>query len=221
MEYLDIETFRCKYSDITVTAVPNTKQHNANDANTASGATKPPKPSHPPCVEITRIPLSAPKIASFGAARPGKLPYTSSGPSPQQKLATDAVAYANEYKQVMAKLEYTKYMQSQLQLMSASGGGPPVLSLEGNIFGLGPTTPVPMGGIILEPNANIANKYNDLLTIIAGMPSNLAPSAMGLRAPKERLLRDIAHARVILRQCLILLSRESEDKSEPSHPTLY
>ncbi|XP_030373174.1 cyclin-dependent kinase 2-associated protein 2 isoform X2 [Scaptodrosophila lebanonensis] len=207
MEYLDIETFRCKYSDITVTAVPNTKQHNANDANTASGATKPPKPSHPPCVEITRIPLSAPKIASFGAARPGKLPYTSSGPSPQQKLATDAVAYANEYK--------------QLQLMSASGGGPPVLSLEGNIFGLGPTTPVPMGGIILEPNANIANKYNDLLTIIAGMPSNLAPSAMGLRAPKERLLRDIAHARVILRQCLILLSRESEDKSEPSHPTLY
>lgn len=59
---------------------------------------------------------------------------------------------------------------------------------------------------------NIVEAYTNLLGVIAEMQIKLGPTAIGLRAPKERLLRDIAHARVLVRECILSLMRDHEQE---------
>jgi len=68
----------------------------------------------------------------------------------------------------------------------------------------------------LDANANIEDKYSDLLNTLAEMRSELAPTIMGLRAPKDRLHRDIAQARYTVRECLLLLEKDCQQESEGS-----
>jgi len=115
MDYLDIESFRSRYSDITVTAVPARSQEEEEQQPMAMDPEKAAKRNEPR-VEITRV----------NGGAPSELSSTSNlamlQRNRQQQNAT-AFAYATEYKEVMAKLEYTKYMQNQLQLMSMANGG--------------------------------------------------------------------------------------------------
>lgn len=110
MDFLDLDSFRSRYTDITVTAVPP-KQECEDVVERTPETTE-----VPPHVQI--MPMCPSSSASS----------TSSGYPQQQQLQQhnreqqEAVAYANEYKQVLAKLEYTKYVQAQLQLMSMSNG---------------------------------------------------------------------------------------------------
>lgn len=46
------------------------------------------------------------------------------------------------------------------------------------------------------------------------MQVKLRPTSFGLRAPKERLLRDIAHARVLVRECILLLMRDQDEEQQ-------
>lgn len=46
------------------------------------------------------------------------------------------------------------------------------------------------------------------------MQAKLGPTSFGLRAPKERLLRDIAHARVLVRECILLLMRDHDEEQQ-------
>lgn len=46
------------------------------------------------------------------------------------------------------------------------------------------------------------------------MQIKLGPTAIGLRAPKERLLRDIAHARVLVRECILALMRDNDQEQQ-------
>ncbi|XP_016963300.1 uncharacterized protein LOC108033473 [Drosophila biarmipes] len=201
MDYLDIESFRSRYSDITVTTVPagSKAEKEPPMSMEAEMAAKPSEPR----VEITRVNGGAPSEITSGLAVVQR--------NRQQQNAT-AFAYANEYKEVMAKLEYTRYMHNQLQLMSlanggGSGGG---AGLEG-LYGMMPTS------INLDANANIEDKYSDLLSVLAEMRSNLAPAIIGLRAPKDRLQRDIAQARFTVRECLLLLEKDGLQENEGSH----
>ncbi|KAL7739753.1 hypothetical protein ACLKA6_014993 [Drosophila palustris] len=187
MDYLDLDSFRSRYSDITVTAVPTQKSKSTQSPKENNGEVeqKSVKTAEelPPHVEI--IPVGPSSSSSAGAAQQcrGKQ---------QQKVTQDAVAYANEYKQVLAKLEYTKYVQAQL-LMSMSNG-------------------IGLNASESHKSGNIKDAYGNLLSVIAEMHSNLAPTTIGLRAPKERLLRDIAQARVLVRECTLLLMRDQQQQ---------
>lgn len=107
MDYLDLDSFRSRYTDITVTAVPPKQECEDVVEHT------PEKPEVPPHVQI--MPMCP---SSFASSTPSGYPQLQQHNREQQ----EAVAYANEYKQVLAKLEYTKYVQAQLQLMSMSNG---------------------------------------------------------------------------------------------------
>lgn len=61
---------------------------------------------------------------------------------------------------------------------------------------------------------NIDEAYTNLLGVIAEMQIKLGPTAIGLRAPKERLLRDIAHARVLVRECILALMRDNDQEQQ-------
>jgi len=115
MDYLDIESFRSRYSDITVTAVPARSQAEEEQQPMAMDPEMAAKRNEPR-VEITRVnegaPLELSSTSNLAMVQRNR----------QQQNAT-AFAYATEYKEVMAKLEYTKYMQNQLQLMSMANGG--------------------------------------------------------------------------------------------------
>lgn len=67
-----------------------------------------------------------------------------------------------------------------------------------------------------EPNEtlNIEQAYANLLGVIGEMQAKLGPTSFGLRAPKERLLRDIAHARVLVRECILLLMRDHDEEQQ-------
>ncbi|XP_017044887.2 uncharacterized protein LOC108090621 [Drosophila ficusphila] len=198
MDYLDIESFRSKYSDITVTAVPNRsatqeKQPMSNDPETVAKQQE-------PRVEITRV--NGGGAVGSSSANPAAMQRN------KQQQNAAAFAYASEYKEVMAKLEYTKYMQTQLQIMSMSNGGG--YSGRGGLdFGLNGMMPTSK---TLDANANIVDKYSDLLNILAEMRSNLPPTMIGLRAPKERLQRDITQARITVKECLLLLEKDNPNQ---------
>ncbi|KAH8412784.1 hypothetical protein KR009_005718 [Drosophila setifemur] len=203
MDYLDIESFRSKYSDITLTAVPNRtrKPEERPIEPEARMATK----EQEPRVEITRV--------TPGGAAPAA-PSSSQAMMLRNKVQVQnaaALAYASEYKEVMAKLEYTKYMQAQLQLMTLANGagGGVAAGLEGCLYGMMPSA------ISLDVNANIVDKYSDLLNLLSKMQPNIPPTIVGLRAPKERLQRDIAQARVMVRECLLILERDQEKADDP------
>ncbi|KAI8043225.1 uncharacterized protein LOC128263369 [Drosophila gunungcola] len=196
MEYLDMESFRSKYSDITVTAVPTRSEEQSMSTDVEMAAKH-----QEPRVEITRV------SGASGISYTANLAMLQRN---RQQQNAAAIAYATEYKEVMAKLEYTKYMQAQLQLMSLANGG-------GNLGAAGLDCG-PYGmmqpSINLDANANIVDKYSDLLNILTEMRSNLSPTVMGLRAPKERLQRDIAQARVRVRECLMLLEKDRYQETE-------
>ncbi|KAH8246641.1 hypothetical protein KR038_012176 [Drosophila bunnanda] len=210
MDYVDIESFRSKYSDLTVTAVPSSSKRNDEHQQQEDKISD---KSQEPRVEITRIPGGA-----AHAAAPGNQLMTTRHRT-QQSAA--ALAYANEYKEVLAKLEYTKYMQSQLQRMILAnqtncGGG---AGFNGSSFGLLPTSisrsfwlqiplPCTMPSPAVDENANIEDKYSDLLNVLAEIRPHLPPSMMGVRPRKDCLLRDIAKARVLVRECLLLLESD-------------
>ncbi|KAH8366472.1 hypothetical protein KR084_010455, partial [Drosophila pseudotakahashii] len=187
MEYLDIESFRSKYSDITVTAVP--ARSKADEEQPLSSDLEMAAKQREPRVEITRI-TGGTTSGISSTVNPAMIQRN------RQQPNAAAFAYATEYKEVMAKLEYTKYMQTQLQLMSVANGGG--AGLDCGLYGMMPN---------LDANANIEDKYSDLLNLLAEMRFNLPPTMMGLRAPKERLQRDIAQARVRVRECLLLLEK--------------
>lgn len=126
MDYLDIESFRSRYSDITVTAVPSrpkADEEPAMDTNQELAIK-----THVPQVEITRV---------SGAASAGSSSTANAAMMLRNRQQTNsaALAYANEYKEVMAKLEYTKYMQAQLQIMSAANGGGVGFGIDSDLFG--------------------------------------------------------------------------------------
>ncbi|XP_037712422.1 uncharacterized protein LOC119548866 [Drosophila subpulchrella] len=203
MDYLDIESFRSRYSDITVTAVPARSQAEEEQQPMAMDPEMEAKQNEPR-VEITRVNGGAPSELS------STMNLTMVQRNRQQQNA-NAFAYATEYKEVMAKLEYTKYMQNQLQLMSlANGGGSAGGAGIDGLCGMMPTS------INLDANANIEDKYSDLLNTLAEMRSELAPTIMGLRAPKDRLHRDIAQARYTVRECILLLEKDCQQESEGS-----
>ncbi|KAH8323286.1 hypothetical protein KR067_004402 [Drosophila pandora] len=201
MDYVDIESFRSKYSDITVTAVP-TRFKRLEEAPIEPESKASVTKQQEPRVEITRVP-GAPGSSSSGTPTSTAMMQRS-----KQQQNAAALAYANEYKEVMAKLEYTRYMQAKIQLMAmASGvGSGSAAGIDGSLYGMIPTA------ITVDASANIEDKYSDLLRLLAEMQPNLAPTMMGLRAPKERLQRDIAHARVIVRECLLILERDQQQE---------
>ncbi|EDV54835.1 uncharacterized protein Dere_GG21738 [Drosophila erecta] len=206
MDYLDIESFRSKYSDITVTAVPSRSKADDKPAVATDQETK--AKQHAPCVEITRVNGGA-ASGSGSTANPAMMQRN------RQQPNSVALAYANEYKEVMAKLEYTKCMQAQLQMMSAAkgGGSSGASGLDCDLYGTSTNR---------DENANIVDKYSDLLNVLGEMRSNLPATMAGLRAPKERLQRDIAQARLKVRQCLLLLQQgeeESDDTDFQGAPT--
>ncbi|XP_017037389.1 uncharacterized protein [Drosophila kikkawai] len=204
MDYVDIESFRSKYSDLTVTAVPSCSKQNDEQLQqtTIEQEAKISDKSQEPRVEITRIP---------GGNASTNLPVNqmmTTRHRTQQSAA--ALAYASEYKEVLAKLEYTKYMQAQLQRMilangTNTGGG---AAFNGCLFGILPTA------LAVDENANIEDKYSDLLTVLAEIQPHLAPTTMGVRSRKDCLLRDIAKARVIVRECLLLLESDQKPQTE-------
>ncbi|XP_034473727.1 uncharacterized protein LOC117781115 [Drosophila innubila] len=193
MNYLDLDSFRSRYSDITVTAVPTQKSNCNQPTKDNSDAVEQKSFETPeelaPHVEI--IPVG-PSSAAARQQLHNKQQQQQVQMQLQQKVAQDAVAYAIEYKQVLAKLEYTKYVQAQLLLSMSTG----------------------MGASTTESHkvVNIKDAYANLLSVIAEMHSNLAPTTIGLRAPKERLLRDIAQARVLVRECSLLLMRDQQQQ---------
>ncbi|KAH8249776.1 hypothetical protein KR032_012326 [Drosophila birchii] len=204
MDYVDIESFRSKYSDLTVTAVPSSsKRNDEHRQQSIEQEAKAPAKSQEPRVEITRIP--------GGGAPPATVPVNqlmTTRHRTQQSAA--ALAYANEYKEVLAKLEYTKYMQAQIQRMilssgTNSGGG---AGFNGSLFGILPTP------ITVDENANIEDKYTELLNVLADIQPHLPPTMMGVRARKDCLLRDIAKARVLLRECLLLLESDQTEGNQ-------
>ncbi|KAH8392440.1 hypothetical protein KR215_008474, partial [Drosophila sulfurigaster] len=185
MDFMDLDSFRQRYSDITVTAVPSVPKSSNSEENIdeVENNTVEAIQMAPPTPLVEIIPLGA---ATFV---PSSSHQTRSKLQQQQKVA-DATAYANEYKQVLAKLEYTKFVQAQLQMMSLTTNG--------------------AGGGTATETPNIVDVYGSLLRTIAEMQSNLGPTTIGLRAPKERLLRDIAQARVLVRECILLLMRDQQ-----------
>lgn len=221
MDYLDLDSFRSRYSDITVTAVPAKAQIVEEqkapadywDAAEGGGAEMMPADR----VEIFPINMtSAPSNSmvmqhqQYQQQQQQQYQQQQRQQQPHQleeqqlKSSQEAVAYSHEYQQVLAKLEYTKYVQAQLQLISNNNGfGELFHGLAGNQI-QAPSN---------EPNntassGNIVDTYENLLSVIAEMKSNLGPTAIGLRAPKERLLRDIAQARVLVRECILMLMRD-------------
>ncbi|KAH8298355.1 hypothetical protein KR018_008085 [Drosophila ironensis] len=204
MEYVDIESFRSKYSDITVTAVPNRSQaqDEAQPVETDAKAEIP--KAQEPRVEITRVPGGSAASSSSSMNLRSK----------QQPNAA-AFAYANEYKEVMAKLEYTKYMHAKVQLMTLAdcnpGGGAP--GMESGLQGM------MSSHLSVDPSANIVEKYSDLLKLLAEMKILLPPSIMGTRMSRDTLQRDIAQARVMVRECLLILARDQQQEAEATEST--
>ncbi|XP_023164205.2 uncharacterized protein LOC111594943 [Drosophila hydei] len=206
MDYLDLDSFRSRYSDITVTAVP-AKRNKVDEEERlpelwdAAGSGV----EMTPAARVEIIPINMPSVPSKSMMMQQQHQQQQQQHH-QQKLSQEAVAYSNEYQQVLAKLEYTKYVQAQLQLMSNSNGfGELLYGLTGNQMQL-PSNEA--NGI--SNGGNIVDTYDNLLSVIAEMQSNLGPTAIGLRAPKERLLRDIAHARVLVRECILMLMRDHQ-----------
>lgn len=120
MNFLDLDSFRSRYSDITVTALPPKRQKLDTDQlpqeceNVVERTAQ--RAEVPPHVEI--MPM-CPSSSSSSAA-PSGYSQQQQQHNRLQHQQLEAAAYANEYKQVLAKLEYTKYVQAQLQLISMS-----------------------------------------------------------------------------------------------------
>ncbi|EDW12907.1 uncharacterized protein Dmoj_GI22388 [Drosophila mojavensis] len=203
MDYLDLDSFRSRYSDITVTAVPAKpqaveEQETLPDCCDVAGGGAEMMPADR--VEIFPISMSS----APGNSMVMQQQHPHQLEEQQLKLNQEAAAYSNEYQQVLAKLEYTKYVQAQLQLMSNNNGfGELFYGLPGNQIQV-PSNEADNSG----NSGNIVDTYDNLLRVIAEMHRNLGPTAIGLRAPKERLLRDIAHARVLVRECILMLMRD-------------
>ncbi|XP_064546790.1 uncharacterized protein LOC135434220 [Drosophila montana] len=215
MDYLDLDSFRSRYSDITVTAVPAKRQK-------IDGQDEPPETwdaagssEKAPAARVEIIPINLPNGAAPIEQRSKPMQQQQQqqqSQHAQQKFTQDAVAYSNEYQQVLAKLEYTKYVQAQLQLMS-SNNALGACAFGELLYGL-PGSNMQLPSAEANGTTNIVDTYDNLLAVIAEMQSNLGPTAIGLRAPKERLLRDIAHARVLVRECILMLMRDHQQQQQ-------
>lgn len=127
MDFLDLDSFRSRYSDITVTALPPKRQKLDTDQlpqkceNVVERTAQRAEAEVPPHVQI--MPM-CPSSSSSSSAAPSGRQYSQQQQEQHNRLQhqhqLEAAAYANEYKQVLAKLEYAKYMQAQLQLISMS-----------------------------------------------------------------------------------------------------
>ncbi|EDW77299.1 uncharacterized protein Dwil_GK18226 [Drosophila willistoni] len=202
MDFLDIESFRSKYSDITVTAVPSGGNSSTNCNVQKDGDPSMDEPllvEEPPRVEITRVEV----VGGSNGGGHGSVPPPQT--SNEMDLKNAATAYAMEYKQVMDKLEHTRYLQAQLQLLTLANGG---RVLDNGLFDLIPS------GIANDPTANIVDKYSNILATLASMKMEISPTLMGARGPRERLLRDIAHARILVRECIMLIERDQQQEEQ-------
>ncbi|TDG42232.1 hypothetical protein AWZ03_011341 [Drosophila navojoa] len=218
MDYLDLDSFRSRYSDITVTAVPAKPKiveeqetlPDRWDAVDGGGA------EVMPADRVEIFPINKPGAPSnpMVMQHQQQQQHHQHLEEQQLKLSQEAAVYSNEYKQVLAKLEYTKYVQAQLQLISNNGFGELFYGQPGNQI------QVPSKERSNTANSgNIVDTYDNLLSVIAEMQSNLGPAAIGLRAPKERLLRDIAHARVLVRECNLMLMRDHHHQQSHRLPS--
>ncbi|XP_030557062.1 uncharacterized protein LOC115760035 [Drosophila novamexicana] len=214
MDYLDLDSFRSRYSDITVTAVPAKRQK-------TDGQDEPPEvweaagsSEKTPAARVEIIPITLPNGAAptEQCSKPMQQQQQHQQKQQQQQFTQDAVAYSNEYQQVLAKLEYTKYVQAQLQLMS-SNNALGACAFGELLYGL-PGSNMQLPSAESNGTTNIVDTYDNLLAVIGEMQSNLGPTAIGLRAPKERLLRDIAHARVLVRECILMLMRDHQQQQQ-------
>ncbi|ALC38668.1 CG15142 [Drosophila busckii] len=192
MDYIDLDSFRSRYSDITVTAVPAKRESNRlqQEDQEVSEANESPLDLTPtPRVEI--IPIGQQHQRAKGVQL--------------GRHSHDSIAYANEYNQVLAKLEFTKYVQAQLHLMSFNKNMAANMT-DANINNNNNN----------NNNSSIVDAYEKLLGVIAEIHSNLGPTLIGIRAPKERLLRDIAHARVLVRECILVLMQDQVTSASTS-----
>ncbi|XP_001357063.3 uncharacterized protein [Drosophila pseudoobscura] len=241
---MDLESFRSKYSDLTVTALPpggkkkESTKANEEDIKMATVEEKPPR------VEITRVtsgngtaygPPTSTFLggsSSFSAGGPAHGP--SSGvfasnhrggsilePSPStpadgsgslrtrsRQQTAAALAYACEYKQVMAKLDYTKFMQAKLKQLSASQGQ--------NNAGAAHNSVMTSEKIVVadeDVQGNIVDTFDNLMSVVGKMKAVLNPTVMGMRFASERMLHEITNARLVVKTGQIILKREELDTS--------
>ncbi|XP_020803203.1 uncharacterized protein LOC110179963, partial [Drosophila serrata] len=161
MDYVDIESFRSKYSDLTVTAVPSSSKRNDEHQQQAiEQEGKIAAKSQEPRVEITRIP-------GGGASATAPINQLMATRHRTQQSAA-ALVYANEYKECWPNW----------------------------------STPT------VDENTNIEDKYTDLLNVLTEIRPHLPPTMIGVRPRKDCLLRDIGKARVLVRECLLLLESD-------------
>ncbi|XP_068140969.1 uncharacterized protein [Drosophila tropicalis] len=207
MDFMDIESFRSKYSDITVTAVPTSNNSSTNCNENKDGDASMDETlleEEPPRVEITCVDTSTTTtVGGSNGGGHGGVPPTQT--SNEIDLKNAATAYAIEYKQVMDKLEHIRYMQAQLQLLTLSNGG---RVLDNSLLDL------ISSGISVDPTANIVDKYSNILVTLASMKMEISPTLMGARGPRERLLRDIAQARILIKECIMLIDRDQQQEEQ-------
>ncbi|BFF95299.1 uncharacterized protein DMAD_12731 [Drosophila madeirensis] len=141
--------------------------------------------------------------SAFGPFGPADGPGTRS----QQQTAA-ALAYATEYKEVMAKLDYTKYMQAKLKKLSESQGQNNAGS--GLKFGMKPET---MLTADVEPKGTIVDTFDNLVSVVGKMKTVVKPTGMGMRVASERLLHEIANARDVVKTGQKILKHEELDTS--------
>ncbi|SPP80029.1 uncharacterized protein LOC117582202 [Drosophila guanche] len=247
---MDLESFRSKYSDITVTTVTpgGKKEEQKAKENDFKMSTE---EEQPPRVEITRVssgsgtaygpsatstPLnvSASSSTAGSSHRPnssapaggfahGRRSSTSNnrsafGPSPlgpadgsgtrSQQQTAAALAYATEYKEVMAKLDYTKYMQAKLKKLSESQGQNNAGA--GLKFGMKPENILTAD---VEPKGSIVDTFDNLVSVVEKIKTVVKPTSMGMRVASERLLHEIANARDVVKTGQKILKHEELDTS--------
>ncbi|XP_034668123.1 uncharacterized protein LOC117901470 [Drosophila subobscura] len=246
---MDLESFRSKYSDITVTTVtPGGKkeEQKAKEIDFKMSTEE----EQPPRVEITRVssgsgtaygpnststllmssssstagsahgPNSSAPAGGFAHGRSSATsnnrggsafgpfgPADGPGTRSQQQTAA-ALAYATEYKEVMAKLDYTKYMQAKLKKLSESQGQNNAGS--GLKFGMKPENILTAD---VEPKGTIVDTFDNLVSVVRKMKTVVKPTGMGMRVASERLLHEIANARDVVKTGQKILKHEELDTS--------
>ncbi|XP_022230318.2 uncharacterized protein LOC111079452 [Drosophila obscura] len=235
---MDLESFRSKYSDLTVTALPaggKKEEQKDNEEDFKMATLK----EQTPRVEITRVSsgngtaygpsTSTPLGGTSSSSAGGPISSTPTGQYPSknrvgsafgpadgsgslrtrsQQQTAAALAYATEYKEVMEKLDYTKYMQAKLKQLSEAQGQ--------SFSGAAPQTGMTFGNKLLadeDPKGTIVDTFDNLVSVVGKMKAVLNPTGMGRRIASDRLLYEIANARVVVKAGQQILKREELETS--------
>jgi len=68
---------------------------------------------------------------------------------------------------------------------------------------------MPFGISPIQPSANSASKYAQLLQVIEELGKDIRPTYSGSKSSAERLKRGIIHARILVRECLMETERNN------------